>query len=262
MKHDIRGNLEGETLFFIHGWPDNASLWKHQLPDLLEHYRCILITLPNFGDTPHEPGGCSVPQLMQRLEATIEELQPEGQVLFLAHDWGALFAYWYEKIYPQRVRRMVIMDVGGHVLPTPREGVFMVFYQWTLIFCWLVGGVSPALGAKLAKRFSTFVGATPEHVALIESRSIYIYFHFWKLLFFPWLSTRYLLFFYRPSCPILFLFGEKKPLRFHSNHWLKLVEQAGGKNVGFSAGDHWFMDTHIEEVNPLIVDWFAQESAS
>ena len=47
IEHLIEGNPEGPTLLFIHGWPDNASLWRKQAAALGGQYRCVLLTLPN-----------------------------------------------------------------------------------------------------------------------------------------------------------------------------------------------------------------------
>ena len=257
LHYDIRGNEHGETLVCIHGWPDDASLWKHQLATLETEYRCVLITLPNFGDAPYEQGGCSIPQLMKRLERTIDKIESKEQILFLAHDWGAILAYLYEKNNPQRVRSMVVMDVGGRWIPSPREVISIVFYQWTLIGCWFVGGVHPKLGTDLARRFTRKLGAPEDHVELIESKSIYIYFYFWRMSLFPFLSLRYLLTTYEPQCPVLFLYGEKKPIRFHSQLWFDILDRCSGRSVGFKNGDHWFMDTHFEQVNPMIMEWFS-----
>ena len=259
MDYEIEGNESGETLVLLHGWPDDASLWKHQLPVLKERFRCVLVTLPNFGATAHESGGCSIPQLMNRLERTIAKVQPSGSIVVLAHDWGAILAYLYEKNNPERVRSMITMDVAGRWIPTFRELALIVFYQWTLISCWVVGGVVPELGKSLAQKFARFAGASEAHVQLIESKSIYIYFYFWRMTLFPFFSFRYSLLTYEPQCPVLFLYGERKPIRFHSQHWLELLRQKDGTYVGFEDGDHWFMDTHVDVINPMILEWFAAE---
>lgn len=38
-----------DELFFIHGFPDSGTLWNKQVEFLKKEYRCIVVTLPNFG---------------------------------------------------------------------------------------------------------------------------------------------------------------------------------------------------------------------
>ena len=45
----IIGNKNAdEILFFIHGFPDNHTLWDKQIQYFKSEYLCITITLPNY----------------------------------------------------------------------------------------------------------------------------------------------------------------------------------------------------------------------
>lgn len=56
-EYTVEGNPHGPTLFFIHGWPDEAGLWRKQVAALASDYRCVIVTLPNFGREPVKAGG-------------------------------------------------------------------------------------------------------------------------------------------------------------------------------------------------------------
>ena len=43
---------------------------------------------------------------------------------------------------------------------------------------------------------------------------------------------------YWPKCPLLFVYGEKKPFPFHSAAWVEHVLSVGGEVVGLPCG-HW-----------------------
>jgi pimeloyl-ACP methyl ester carboxylesterase len=43
---------------------------------------------------------------------------------------------------------------------------------------------------------------------------------------------------YWPTCPLLFVYGEKKPFPFHGAAWVDHVRSVGGQVVGLSCG-HW-----------------------
>ena len=101
LMYTIEGNPDGKTLVFLHGWPDDPSLWRQQLSAVEKQYRCVLITLPNFGDTIHQPRGCSLTEWVARLAKTVEQVQPNEPVWLVGHDWGAHLAYLFEQEYPE-----------------------------------------------------------------------------------------------------------------------------------------------------------------
>jgi len=262
LDYSIEGPEQAPTLVFIHGWPDDASMWRNQVEALGSDYRCVLITLPNFGDTQHEPGGCDFPIIVDRLHRTIEETSSQP-VTLVTHDWGAYIGYLYEQKYPERLRTMVAMDVGGHVQPsTIKEAAMFVSYQWTLVALWLLGGLIAPLGTWLTRRFSRAIKVPKRQASSLRSRANYPYFYFWRSTLLPWARTR-LLGRYRPQCPVLYLYGGRKPLMFHTRRWLEIVEGSGGRNECIEDGSHWFMEQQPERTNQLLAEWLrAQRSAS
>ena len=60
----------------------------------------------------------------------------------------------------------------------------------------------------------------------------------------------------RPRCPVLYLYGERKPLMFHSQRWLGIVEESGGRAVGVTGAGHWLQESHAEAVNGELAAWF------
>lgn len=249
----IEGNVDGPTLVFIHGWPDRPVLWRKQVAALKDAYRCVLVTLPNFGEQKVKAGGFDFPELVSMLLRTIEDnRKAEEKVTLVTHDWGAYIGYLLEKTRPELISRMIAFDVGGHV---ERGGfkstLFIIGYQWSLIAFWLLGGIIPPLGAWLTRTLAGVIGVHSSKRAVIRSRINYPYFFLWRGMIFPgWRKN--LLGRYTPQCPVLYLFGKKKPVMFHSDRWLDIVEQTGGSWVGLEGAGHWLMETHADEVNELI----------
>jgi pimeloyl-ACP methyl ester carboxylesterase len=60
---------------------------------------------------------------------------------------------------------------------------------------------------------------------------------------------------------VLYLWGERKPLQFHSPRWLEIVAQSGGRAQGLAGAGHWLMETHADEVNAALLAWFKNEKA-
>lgn len=260
----IEGNPDGPTLVFVHGWPDDASLWRRQVEALGVRFRCVLLTLPNFGDTSVKPGGYDFPELLERLAATVRQVQPAGQggpgigpgVGLVTHDWGAYLGYLLEQKHPELVARMAALDIGAHLgRPGLKASLMIMGYQWSLIAAWLIGGLAPPLGGWLSRGVGRVIGVPARQRAQLRSRCNYPYFYLWRNLLLPWHRGK-LLGRYRPQCALLFLWGERKPVMFHSPQWLRIVADSGGRAEGVAGAGHWLMETHAEPVNERLAAWF------
>lgn len=262
LEYTITGKPQGPTLVFIHGWPDDASLWRRQVAALQDEYRCVCLTLPNFGAERVKSGGFDFPSLTGMLAATLDEVQPGGApVTLVTHDWGAYLGYLLDQSRPGRVDRMIALDIGGHVAPSGREALMIVGYQWALVLFWLIGGVSAAPGNRLTRWLAGRLRAPARQAGKARSRMNYLYAQIWRGMLLPW-RRRHLLRRYRPNCPVLFLWGESKPVMFHSRYWLETVERTGGHHAGIAGAGHWFMESHPDVVNRAIRDWMSEEIRS
>jgi pimeloyl-ACP methyl ester carboxylesterase len=257
-EHTVEGNPSGPTLVFIHGWPDDASLWRKQVPVLAPDYRCVLITLPNFGREHVRAGGFDFPELVEMIASTIRTVQAEGRVHLVTHDWGAYIGYVLEQTHPEMIESMIALDIGGHLgRPDIRSALMIAGYQKALIMSWLVGGLIPPLGNLMTKTVGRVVRVPSRQRAGIRSRYNYSYFYLWRGLILPWKRSS-ILGRYRPQCPVLYLYGERKPVMFHSRRWLEIVSEQGGRTEGIPSAGHWFMETHPEIVNERISAWLAR----
>src|SRR5438045_1806199 len=58
--------------------------------------------------------------------------------------------------------------------------------------------------------------------------------------------------------PMLFLYGEKKPLMFHSRAWAERIgAREGNRVIAFPTG-HWIMVTRREAFNDALRKWLAE----
>lgn len=211
--------------------------------------------MPNFGEQATRSGGFTFPELVAMLANTIREVQPEGKVSLVTHDWGAYIGYLLEKTHPERVENMAAMDIGGHIEPAGlKSSLMIIWYQWSLAACWLVGGVFPTLGRQLSLGVAKVIRVPRRQRENLRSRYNYPYFYLWRGMILPW-KRKELLGRYRPRCPVLYLFGERKPLMFHSEKWLEIVAGSGGRAEGIPGAGHWLMETHDEIVNRRLAEF-------
>ena len=260
LAYTVEGEDHDDTIVFIHGWPDDGQLWSRQVDALKAHFRCVSVTLPNFGAKPDRRGAYSFAEQVERLRATIESIQPSGHPVYLVtHDWGAYIGYLFAQSHPEYVRRMVAMDVGANTQPSSLKDIVLVIaYQWHLIGSWFLGGVLPGLGRLHAQFMAWLMKVAPERRARIQSRFGYPYWVLWMDILLPW-RRKNLQRSFVPTFPLLFLYGGRKPIMFHTQKWLDLLETTGGASACIEDGDHWFMESHATEVNDMIHTWCAAE---
>lgn len=118
-----RGN-PGGLVVLLHGWPDHAHTWRHQVPALVDAGFHVLV--PN----QRGYGGSSRPDAVEAF--ALEELCADlvglldhvgqARATFIGHDWGATVAWGLALLHPDRVQRLVALSVPYQVR-TPQPWV-------------------------------------------------------------------------------------------------------------------------------------------
>ena len=105
---------EGPLIVFLHGFPDDWSLYE---PYLIEFGRDHLAVAPNLRGVhpsaqPEADEAYAMPRVLGDLHGLLDYLGRRRCTL-VANDWGAYVAWVFASAYPDRVERLVIMN-GGH----------------------------------------------------------------------------------------------------------------------------------------------------
>ncbi|MFM8250741.1 MAG: alpha/beta fold hydrolase [Planctomycetota bacterium] len=100
----------GEPIVFLHGFPLDHSMWRHQAEFLASRYRVIVPDLRGFGQSDGvrevltmEACADDVAQLLERLDIT----QP---VTLVGLSMGGYVAFQFWRRHPQKLRRLVLCD--------------------------------------------------------------------------------------------------------------------------------------------------------
>jgi pimeloyl-ACP methyl ester carboxylesterase len=107
---------------FLHGFPEHAHAWRHQLPVLAGlGYRAWAVNLRGYGRTSRPPRmrDYAIEHLLADVAALIDASGAEETVL-IAHDWGAVIAWYFAIREIRPLARLVIMNVP-HPGPAARE---------------------------------------------------------------------------------------------------------------------------------------------
>jgi pimeloyl-ACP methyl ester carboxylesterase len=251
----IEGTSGGETLFFVQGWPDDHRLWDDMVALLRDRYRCVRVDLPNYGDAERARWGFSHDAIVEGLARCIRQESGGKPVTIVAHDWGAFWTYLLHHRHPELVGRLVALDIGAYMKPTPREIAYIMAYQWWLAAAFIAGG---AVGDRMTRAFAR-LAKTPKQGTELNSRMNYPYLYTWRDIFTGRAGKQ--LRGYRPKVPLLFIYGEKKPGRFHSDSWLEVVRsRPGNAVVPLPDADHWV--TRDPTLKVVVRDWLAESSSA
>jgi pimeloyl-ACP methyl ester carboxylesterase len=244
-----------ETILLLHGWPDTHRLWDAQVAALKGQYRCIRFTLPGF-----EPGArrqsFTLDRVIEMIRQVIEQTAGGLPVTLLLHDWGCFFGYQFALRHPQLVQRVIGIDVGDagsrrHVQSLSLKAKAQIAgYQGWLAVAFRIGGT---LGDRMA-RFMAQAGRAPADPASVHANMGWPYWLAWTGGF---RGAKL----FTPHCPMLFVYGTRKPFTFHSPAWAADIAGRPGSRVeAFDCG-HWVMVQRRDALNAVMLAWLRAGSA-
>ncbi len=128
------GPPDGEPVLLIHGFPDSAALWRHQIPVLADAgYRVLAPDIRGYGRSDKPIGtenyrmsnyASDVKQVLSALE--IDQLNVVG------HDWGAAVCWYLALTMPEMVKTLTAVSVG-HPMAFKDAGMRQLARSWYMI---------------------------------------------------------------------------------------------------------------------------------
>ncbi|KAK7284388.1 hypothetical protein RJT34_19133 [Clitoria ternatea] len=113
IKMHVAEKGEGPVVLFLHGFPELWYSWRHQILALSSlGYRAVAPDLRGYGDTeaPTSVSSYTGFHIVGDLVALIDSLGVD-QVFLVAHDWGALIAWYFCMFRPHRIKAYVCLSV-------------------------------------------------------------------------------------------------------------------------------------------------------
>jgi len=102
-----------EQVVLVHGLGKAAARdWAKLMPALAERYRVAALDLPGFGHSDKGNHLYSPDNFARVLDAVLEG-RVKRPFALIGHSMGGTVALAYATAYPQRVRRLVLIDVAG-----------------------------------------------------------------------------------------------------------------------------------------------------
>lgn len=104
----------GEPVVFLHGNPTWSYLWRHVIPHVAEHGRCIAFDLIGMGRSGKPAIAYRFSDHLAYLRTALELLALTN-ITLVAHDWDVALGLALCRLMPERVRAIAFME--GHVHP-------------------------------------------------------------------------------------------------------------------------------------------------
>lgn len=139
----IREEGSGDPVILLHGFPELAYSWRHQLPALARAgFRAVAPDLRGYGesDRPTTVDAYGVPRLVGDVVGLIDALGYD-RVDLVGHDWGGGLAWATAALHPARVRRLVIANAPHPVASAEarRDDVSQRAKSWYMLLFQFVG---------------------------------------------------------------------------------------------------------------------------
>jgi pimeloyl-ACP methyl ester carboxylesterase len=217
-------------------------------------HRCVRFTLPGF-DAARGARALTLQQMVDHLAAIVDAASPAAPVTLVLHDWGAIYGYQYAMRHPQRVAGIVGIDIGDTGAGEFLRGLswqakaMMAGYQlWLALACKLPAALGDGMTRWMARALRA-----PSPQAAIRGHMNHPYVAFWGGGFRGALRVK-------PACPMLFVYGTRKPFLFHAPAWAERIAAQPGSEVHALRAGHWVTVDRPDEFHALVDAWLARRA--
>lgn len=134
LQFQVTDEGSGEPVLLLHGFPDSARLWRHQIPALTAAgFRVIAPDLRGFGasDKPAAPEAYALPVVLGDVLGMLDQLGL-AKVRLVSHDWGAAVGWALAAYQPARVVRHAALSVG-HLSALWHAGIAQRRLAWYML---------------------------------------------------------------------------------------------------------------------------------
>jgi pimeloyl-ACP methyl ester carboxylesterase len=146
------GPVDGPLVILLHGFPEFWYSWRKQIPALVEAGYRVLVPDQrgyNLSDKPHGVAAYRLDQLSADIIALLDSTGRK-KCFLVGHDWGANVAWWTAIKYPQRLEKLVILNVPHLAVfqATIRKNFKQLRNSWYIFFFQLPWLPDKMLGRK------------------------------------------------------------------------------------------------------------------
>ncbi|MEE6176039.1 alpha/beta fold hydrolase [Mycobacterium sp. 050134] len=250
---------DGDPVLLLHGYPQSASCWRHQIPALAADYQVVAPDWPGFGRSEPPATPPNYDDEVQRLDRLVQRLGWQRFNL-CAHDYGGFIGLGYAVGHPERVQRLALLNTRAHGIFRPwfyrvslaqsgiardrrlsaaaRRVPLGALHHWALARYRRKGCFDNALEAEYLGWMDTPRG----------KRTYWEFFAHYPVSAVPWLADRLSTI----ACPVAVIWGDRDPyIPFGTAR--ELAERIPGATLTRLRGaDHYVMEERPDEVTDAL----------
>ena len=131
----------GPPLILLHGWPQHWWCWRHLIPRLAEGYRVLAPDLRGWGWSAAPEDDYAKSTFAADIVALMD-VEGLDSARILGHDWGGYTAFLIALDHPERVERLVALDIAPPWMgrPRPRHLAVPLFASYQVLLATPVVG--------------------------------------------------------------------------------------------------------------------------
>jgi pimeloyl-ACP methyl ester carboxylesterase len=258
-------------ILFLHGFPEFWYAWRRQIQYFAD--LGYLVVVPdqrgyNLSDKPEGIAAYKTDELAKDAVGLMDHYGRD-QIFLVGHDWGAAVSWWTALKYPERIKKLVIMNVphpkvmNQNMLTNPKQ----MQKSWYIFFFQL-----PNAAEKLAESNNyewpvsvladSRPGAfTPEDLEKYRQAfaqpGAYSAMVNWYRASLQTRNTAPASF--RITMPILVLWGVNDIAIIPEQAEQSMAYCDQGRLVRFEEATHWLQHEEAERINPMMAEFFQQK---
>ena len=266
------GPQDGPLVILLHGFPEFWYGWKEQIPALAEAGFRVMAPDQrgyNLSDKPHGVKAYRLDELAKDVIGLVDSTGRD-KCFLVGHDWGANVAWWTAINYPQRLNKLVILNVPHPEVMTQtlRKSLKQLRKSWYIFFFQI-----PWLPEKLTsmRDWQRGVGSllTTSRKGTFSRADLEKYKQAWSQ---PYAMTAMINWYraivrhplkfdphHKISVPTLVIWGKGDKF-LDSKMAQPSADKAENGHVKFLEASHWVQHEEPEQVNKLLIDFFQNNS--
>lgn len=131
----VRGG-QGSPILLLHGYPQTHVIWHKIAPKLAEEFTVIATDLRGYGDSDKPPANSDhsnyCKRTMARDQVAVMSRLGYREFYLVGHDRGARVAHRLALDYPQRVKKLALLDIAPtyDMYATTDREFATAYYHW------------------------------------------------------------------------------------------------------------------------------------
>jgi pimeloyl-ACP methyl ester carboxylesterase len=256
------GPEDGPLVVLLHGFPEFSFGWRHQIPPLASAGFRVVVPDQRGYATSDKPLGVRayhLDELAKDITGLIDHYGRE-KAFVVGHDWGAVVAWWIGMNHPERVLKLVCMNVPHPTVMkrTLSSSFGQLKKSWYVFFFQL-----PVLPERaIAKGGAGILQRTSSRGSFVDDE-LPVYRHAWRIAgaatgMLNWYrAMRYLP---KPKTervvvPTMLIWGKKDHALSHEMAPLSIAHCDDARLEMIDDATHWVQHDARDRVNALLLEF-------